>query len=123
DRAALLHAFLAEPARAEHVDDYIAVFLTKEMAPRKTLITKKLGEANPAAARALEEEQARIVSLVGRMRSIRVAEATEAIMAIAIAILDAFEAAKRARALLDYDDLIAKTRALLTTSSMAPWVL
>lgn len=123
DRAALLHAFLAEPARAEHVDDYIAVFLTKEMAPRKTLITKKLGEANPAAARALEEEQARIVSLVGRMRSIRVAEATEAIMAIAIAILDAFENAKRARALLDYDDLIAKTRALLTTSSMAPWVL
>ena len=69
DRAALLHAFLAEPARAEHVDDYIAVFLTKEMAPRKTLITKKLGEANPAAARALEEEQARIEAAERNVRA------------------------------------------------------
>ena len=124
ERAALLSGFLADEARhGERVDDYLAVFLTKEMTPRKTLITKKLGEQNPAVARALEEEQERIVGLVGRMRTIRVAEATEAIMTIAIAILDAFEKAKRARAFLDYDDLIAETRALLTTSSMAPWVL
>lgn len=124
ERAALLAGFLADEARhGERVDDYLAVFLTKEMTPRKTLMTKKLGEANPAAARALEEEQERITGLVGRMRAIRVAEATEAIMTIAIAILDAFGKAKRTRAFLDYDDLIAETRALLTTSSMAPWVL
>ena len=123
-RADLLAAFLADEARrTERVDDYLAVFLTKEMTPRKSLITKKLGEQHPAIARALEEEQARIVALVGRMRAVRVAEATEAIMTIAIEILDAFEEAKRARAFFDYDDLIAQTRALLTTSSMAPWVL
>ena len=124
ERAGLLHGFLADEARrAERVDDYIAIFLTKEMTPRKTLMTKKLAEQNASAASALEEEQVRIAALLARIRAIRVAEATEAIMTIAIAILDAFEEAKRARALLDYDDLIAKTRALLTTSSMAPWVL
>src|SRR5690606_12633405 len=68
-------------------------------------------------------EQDRLVKLMARLRALRVAEATEAIMAIAVAILEAFGEEKRARALLDYDDLIAKTRALLTTSSMAPWVL
>ncbi|PKP78885.1 MAG: double-strand break repair helicase AddA [Alphaproteobacteria bacterium HGW-Alphaproteobacteria-3] len=124
ERAALLHGFLASAARrVERVDGYIAIFLTKEMTPRKILITKKLAEQNPSAALALEEEQARVAALLARIRAIRVAEATEAIVTIAIAILDAFEEAKRARALLDYDDLIAKTRALLTTSSMAPWVL
>ena len=44
-------------------------------------------------------------------------------MTIAVAILETFEKTKQARALLDYDDLIAKARALLTTSAMAPWVL
>ncbi len=61
--------------------------------------------------------------LVSRLKAVRVAEATEAVVTIAVTILDTFEDEKRARALLDYDDLIAKARALLTTSAMAPWVL
>lgn len=123
ERAEALAAILALPDRAGAVDDYIAIFLTKEMTPRARLITKKLAEENADAARALEEEQSRVLHLVSRLRAIRVAEATEAIVTIAVAILDAFAAAKRDRALLDYDDLIEKSRALLTMSAMAPWVL
>ena len=123
DRAALLGAVLASPAPSDMVDDYIGVFLTKEMTPRSRLITKKLGEENPQAADALEREQQRVAGLVERMKAVRVAEATEAIVTIAVAILETFEKTKQARALLDYDDLIAKARALLTTSAMAPWVL
>lgn len=123
ERAAALHAFLAAPERTDAVDDYIGVFLTKEMTPRKTVITKKLGEENPQIAHALEQEQERVLRLVSRLKAVRVAEATEAVVTIAVTILDTFEEEKRARALLDYDDLIAKARALLTTSAMAPWVL
>ena len=123
ERAGALAAILALPDRAGAVDDYIAIFLTKDMTPRARLITKKLAEENADAARALEEEQGRVLHLVSRLRAIRVAEATEAIVTIAVAILDAFAAAKRDRALLDYDDLIEKSRALLTMSAMAPWVL
>ena len=123
-RAALLHACLAAPdPRLGDIDAYVSVFLTQKNEPRKTLITKQLGEHNPVAVAALEEEQARILRLTGHLRAVGVAEASEAIMALGVAILDAFAGAKRARALLDYDDLIAKTRSLLTTGEMAPWVL
>ncbi len=62
ERAAALHAFLAAPERTDAVDDYIGVFLTKEMTPRKTVITKKLGEENPQIAHALEKEQERVLA-------------------------------------------------------------
>ena len=123
ERAGALSAILASQDRTGTVDDYIAIFLTKEMTPRARLITKKLAEEFPDAARSLEEEQRRVLRLVSRLRAIRVAEATEAIITIGVAILEAFSEAKRARALLDYDDLIEKSRALLTRSAMAPWVL
>ena len=123
ERAGALATIIALQDRTGAVDDYIAIFLTKEMTPRARLITKKLAEEHPEAARALEEEQSRVLHLVSRLRAIRVAEATEAIVTIAVAILNAFSDAKRARALLDYDDLIEKSRALLTRSAMAPWVL
>src|SRR5690606_19904344 len=109
--------------RRELLDDYKLAFLTKEDKPRETLITKKKSEEYPDVFNALAIEQLRLIRLMARLRAIRVAEATEAIMAIAVAILEAFDEAKRARALLDYDDLIEKSRALLTTSAMAPWVL
>lgn len=123
ERAGALAEILASADRAGVADDYISIFLTKDMTPRARLITKKLAEDNPDAACTLEEEQQRVHRLVSRLRAVRVAEATEAIITIAVAILDAFSEAKRVRALLDYDDLIEKSRALLTRSAMAPWVL
>ncbi len=123
ERAEMLARILALQDRAGAVDDYISIFLTKEMTPRASLSTKKLPEEHPDTAQALGEEQQRVLRLVSRLRAIRVAEATEAIVTIAVAILDAFSDAKRARALLDYDDLIEKSRELLNRSAMAPWVL
>ncbi|KAB7742696.1 double-strand break repair helicase AddA [Parvibaculum sedimenti] len=124
ERAAALHAFLADPvSRLDNLDAYKLVFLTKEDAPRKTLITKKPAESNPALAEALTREQGRILALVVRLRAVGVAQATEAIFHLADAILTDFERVKRFRALLDYDDLIDRARKLLVESSMAAWVL
>lgn len=121
--AEAIDRFLAANSRAEHFDGYRQVFLTAKDEPRKNIITKKRGEEYPDIRESLNEEQRRILRLNARLRAVRVAEATEAIVTIAVAILDAFAEAKRDRALLDYDDLIEKSRALLMESSMAPWVL
>lgn len=124
ERGAALAGFLKMPdSRTDNLEDYLSVFLTQKNEPRKSLMTTKLAADNPQAAEALAAEQQRILALYGRMRAVAVAEATEAILTLAVAILDAFRDAKRARALLDYDDLISATRELLTRSRMAAWVL
>ncbi|HMM15292.1 MAG TPA: double-strand break repair helicase AddA [Parvibaculum sp.] len=124
DRSKALADFLADPqARLARLDAYKAIFLTAEDEPRKRLITNKLGEENPSVAAALQREQERIAGLVARLRAVGVAEATGAVFHLADAILADFERAKRARALLDYEDLITYARRLLHESEMAAWVL
>ena len=43
-------------AAAAQVDEYLGVFLTDERTPRKTVVTKKFGDNNPAIARLFEAE-------------------------------------------------------------------
>jgi ATP-dependent helicase/nuclease subunit A len=113
----------ASEARDVLRDTYLEIFLTGEGEPRKAIVTKKQGEKYPGAAAALAEEQLRVVAHVTRLKSVQVAEASEAILRLADEILKGFAEAKRRRAYLDYEDLIARTRDLLMTSAMAPWVL
>ncbi|ABS61761.1 Double-strand break repair helicase AddA [Parvibaculum lavamentivorans DS-1] len=122
--AEALRAFLgARASRAENLDTYLGIFLTKEMKPRARLVTAALAKKHPDVEQELLAEQERIIRLHARLRAIGVAEATEAIVTLAVEILETFDKAKHARALLDYDDLISKTRDLLTMRAMAPWVL
>lgn len=119
-----LATFLAvEDRRAENLNLYKKVFLTAESAPLVKILTKNPTENNPAIAQALMEEQTRIVALHQKLCTVRIAEATQAVYEMAEAILTGFEAAKRSRAMLDYDDLIERSKNLLTRSDMAPWVL
>lgn len=69
-------------------------------------------------------------NLMGRVEGARArrlalshAERTLALQRFGHAFHQRFEAAKRAQGWLDFDDLIAKTAALLSESSMAQWVL
>jgi ATP-dependent helicase/nuclease subunit A len=104
-------------------DTYCSIFLTGEGEPRVNVITKKQGEKNPAAAATLGEEQVRILAHLARLKSVQVAEASEAILRLADEILKGFAETKRRRALLDYEDLIETVRDLLVKSALAPWVL
>ncbi|HEY4344875.1 MAG TPA: double-strand break repair helicase AddA [Parvibaculum sp.] len=123
-QAAKLAAVLgAGEARDVLRDTYLEIFLTGEGEPRKNIITKKQGEKYPDIVEMLAEEQLRILAHVTRLKSVQVAEASEAILRLADEILKGFAEAKRRRAYLDYEDLIARTRDLLMTSTMAPWVL
>ncbi len=124
ERAEILFGYLeTSEDRTDALEDYLSVFLTQKNEPRKSPMTAKRAGEHPQAAEALYAEQQRVLGLYGRMRAVAVAEATEAILTLAVAILDTFRETKRARALLDYDDLISATRDLLTRSRMAAWVL
>ena len=46
------------------VDEYLSVFLTEDRTPRKTVVTKKFSETNPAIAAAIEAEARRIGPLI-----------------------------------------------------------
>lgn len=111
--------------RAAMLDDYVAVFLTKEGEPRslKTVITKRTADRLPRAENIFVAEQARLALIHDRLKLIEVADNSVAILSLAFAFLDLYDDEKRRRAVLDYDDLILATLRLLATPGIAPWVL
>ena len=109
--------------RAGGFDLYAAAFLTADGGVRKTLVTKKTEAAYPGTQDALEAEAARVLAVMDRCKAAAVADATSALLTVGAALVDAYEEEKRRRALLDYDDLILRTAALLQRPGIAPWVL
>ena len=85
--------------------------------------TKATREAHPA----LIDEINMVMEAVAATRQDRLGllalERSRALHDFAALFLPAYAAGKQARGLLDFDDLILKTRALLTDRSLAQWVL
>jgi len=108
--------------RAARFDDWRAIFLTDKGTPRKTLITAPAAKTDTSAKPALEAEAERLVAVVDRMKSVSVAASTAAFLIVAGAILERYEAGKRASSLLDFDDLIHRALGLLADGRV-PWVL
>lgn len=126
DRAAVIAAWLAGDAvtRAESIDAYVEVYITRTSgAVRKTLATKTVLKGMPDAAEVLGREAERLLAVREDMRKASLLTANTALMQVAAALIDRYEARKAARGRLDYDDLIAKTRALLRGEGGAAWVL
>ncbi|MDD9877056.1 MAG: double-strand break repair helicase AddA [Magnetovibrio sp.] len=127
ERAGTLGAWLGMDAKgraAVFTKDYLPLFLTQKMEPRAAsgLITKKQADAAPEALSALIDEQARVGAVQETLKAVAVADNTAALLTIGVALLDAFEDLKSSRALLDYDDLIGKARALLSAGDGLSWV-
>src|SRR5712664_2483583 len=103
------------------VEEYLGIFLTDERTPRKTVVTKKFGDTNPAIARLFELEGDRIGPLIERRRAVTARDRTQALLQIATAAAANYRREKQERGLLDYDDLIDKTLAMLDRVSSG-WV-
>ena len=88
-------------------------FLTGKGEPRKSLITKKLGDSHPDIRDALTRAQNRFVVLDAERRALTAAEATIALLRLADVARTDYAERKARRAALDYDDLITKAAALL----------
>ena len=106
---------------SERVERYLGVFLTDERAPRKTLLTRKFSDGNPALARAFDQESLRIGPLIERRRALTMRDRTQALLWIATAAAANYGREKQERGLLDYDDLIDKTLVMLDRVSSG-WV-
>jgi len=107
-----LDRFLSSDAATRHdmLDDYIELFATKNGNPKKPAGSLK---DDPAAITLYADESARALSLQSTLRNIETARATNALLRFTVAALDGYEAEKRRRNRLDYEDLIDRTRALL----------
>jgi ATP-dependent helicase/nuclease subunit A len=114
DRAGLLRAAAAAAGPAR-IDAYLSVFLTNDMEPRKNLVTRALGDRQPALAERLAREQERVCVLRERRNAVIGRDRTAALLRLGEAVIARYRAEKESRGLLDYDDLIARTLRLLTT--------
>ncbi|WP_291847615.1 double-strand break repair helicase AddA [Bradyrhizobium sp.] len=120
DRAMKLRAALAFSGAAQ-VEEYLGVFLTDERAPRKSVLTKKFVDNNPELGRQFEQEALRLTPLIAKRRAVIARDRTGALLHIATAASANYRREKQARGLLDYDDLIDKTLAMLDNVA-AGWV-
>ncbi|HJT43228.1 MAG TPA: double-strand break repair helicase AddA [Rhizomicrobium sp.] len=103
-----------------HLGDLL---LTGKGEPRLKLASKQLADARPDLLDYLTELQTRYCAAAERRRAARAAELAEAALTLIDAMRRDYENEKRRRGVLDYDDLIVKTRDLLQQRSAAAWVL
>jgi len=125
-----LHALIAEARVGGAVfDKLLPVFFT---AAQSSSAGSLPGQGTPRALenkalRGLADEvlaeQARVMALRERWRAARVARDTLDAMVLAAAYVEAYEAAKARRRVLDFADLVAAARRLLTEQADAAWVL
>jgi len=122
-RSAALHPALSTHDPLARFDLFRKVFLTDRGERRIALATKALVQSRPDLHADFEALCAEYQAAEHRARAVAAADLAEATLFIARAVREAYAAEKTARSVLDYDDLIARTKALLERSEAAQWVL
>ncbi|HKD48561.1 MAG TPA: double-strand break repair helicase AddA [Rhizomicrobium sp.] len=98
-------------------------FLTQAGKPRKTLASRALGGTRPDLLSYLTALQTRFCVVDDQRRAARAARLTNASLTLIAAVRRDYARAKDRQGVLDYDDLIVKTLALLEKGDAAQWVL
>jgi ATP-dependent helicase/nuclease subunit A len=114
--------FDVDPARPD-ADAVMDAFLTQtDRTLRKTLLKKATLALIPDIAERLVAEGQRVEALYGQLVRAELIARSDAMLDIVAAISAHYERAKRARSLLDFDDLIEKLAALLRNEAQGLWV-
>ncbi len=100
----------------------LEAFLTQEGSARQRLIKKSAAALIPGIAKRLADEAARIEALQAELVAAELVARSDALLAIVGAISRRYETAKKARSLLDFDDLIERLGALLADEAQGGWV-
>jgi ATP-dependent helicase/nuclease subunit A len=116
---------LAEAARADEgraFEEVIEPFFTTQgpRPPKARLATKTI---DPATVKWLSEEQARLEAAREKVRAATIAADTVDALFLGLAYCSIYAGEKERRRVLDFADLIARTRELLTVRADATWVL
>jgi ATP-dependent helicase/nuclease subunit A len=100
---------------------YLNVFFTDKGELRNSVITAGLNRRNPDLGRLLANEKERLPALCTRRKAVMIRDRTMALATLAMDVIKQYRDEKHRRGLLDYDDLIARTRDLLANVD-AGWV-
>ncbi len=100
-----------------------AALLTNENSVRARLSAKKVVDALGSDASALLDLAGRLQVWVDDTHALNAANRTFVLRSFASRFIARYEEAKRQRGWLDFDDLIQRTRDLLTNEKVAAWVL
>jgi ATP-dependent helicase/nuclease subunit A len=100
---------------------YRGVFMSGEDKPRQRLFTRAIENDDPELADRLRTEQERVLALFERRKAVACRDRTAALIVLATQVIRRYETEKDRRGLLDYDDLIDRTLALLERVESA-WV-
>ena len=99
-----------------------ALFLTTAGTPRRQMVTKATDKADPWARDYLAKTQTGFFNAVEALRARAIFHDSAAYHRLAQAVIETYNAAKAARAALDFDDLIARALALFQNTDNA-WVM
>ena len=97
--------------------------MTQAGEPRKRLMTETIKRRASALHDRLVKAQAAFIALDELLCRLKVIEATTALLRLTAAIFERYETEKRARAAVDFDDLIDGTLSLLSREDASDWVL
>ncbi len=124
DSAEIIASWLAdEKNRAAHFHYYVRAYLTKENEPNKRLPVKAMVTDYPDEAEEFRREALRVQAVMQRLALARFHARQVAFIQLARRLFDMQAALKQEQGVLSYDDLIAKTRAVLTAPGISGWVL
>jgi ATP-dependent helicase/nuclease subunit A len=112
-------AALTTLSGANRIELYLEIFCTDQGEPRKSIVTKAIKDGR--LIELLSAEQKRVCDILDRRNAVICRDRSGALLTVVDAVLTRYAAEKARRGLLDYDDLIDKTLALLSNVEAA-WV-
>ncbi|MEM9376721.1 MAG: double-strand break repair helicase AddA [Pseudomonadota bacterium] len=130
--AALSTVLSSEASSKERYQTYMSVLAGArgDFPERSNPYTAKASESivdlfsrNLASGAPEGSEITRMKAVQAALKAAALAERSIALMQIGLPLINAYQDEKRRRGALDFDDLIARTRVLLTQSNAAEWVL
>lgn len=104
-------------------EDYTRCFLTQDDVPFQNYANKDLLALHPELANIFQDEAECLMAVRRRLEVLSVVLDTEALVRFGHALIERHEKYKSQFAFLDYNDLITRTKALLSRPGIAPWVL
>jgi len=122
-RAEDLKRVLERDLSVEAYGHFRDFFLTGKGEPRRTLVTRKVVDSQPALFAQINALGTRFLEFEMKRRAAYAAGLAEAALVVADAVRREYAQLKRSRGALDYDDLIDETLKLLKRSDAALWVL
>ncbi len=121
--AGLLAAARTASDRRYRIEALRSFFLVGKDEPRKSMVTKSVGQQFPEIEQLLDSARAEFHGAYQERAALVMLEANVALLLVAAEVMQRYTDLKQRRAALDFDDLIRRTALLLSSSAQAQWVL